>query len=109
MKKFSWIPEESLSVSVKPKVKVISFGDGYEQRIADGINNQLREYSLNFSGEEDEIREIDKFLSEHGAVKAFLWTPQDTWKPGTFKCEEWSITVNGYWNRLSAKFQEIVA
>ena len=109
MKKFNWIPEESIKVSVKPKVKVISFGDGYEQRIADGINNQLREYSLSFSGEEADIREIDKFLTEHGAVKAFIWTPQDTWQPGTFKCEEWSITVNGYWNQLSAKFQEIVA
>lgn len=75
MKKFNWTPEESLKVSIKPKVKVITFGDGYEQRIADGINNQLREYSLNFSGEEAEIRKIDQFLAEHGAIKAFLWTP----------------------------------
>ena len=109
MATFTYTPEFGALVTKKPAVRSVKFGDGYEQRIADGINNQLREYSLSFSGDEADIREIDKFLTEHGAVKAFSWTPQDTWQTGTFKCEEWSITVNGYWNQLSAKFQEIVA
>ncbi len=109
MKQFNWIPQESLQVKVKPKVKVISFGDGYEQRAPDGIHNQLRSYSLQFAGTEEEIRVIDQFLTEHGAVKAFRWTPQDTRKTSTFKCEEWSLEVRGYWNTLSATFQEVVA
>ncbi|WP_337261182.1 MULTISPECIES: phage tail protein [unclassified Serratia (in: enterobacteria)] len=109
MKTFTWIPEESLQVSVKPKVKVVSFGDGYEQRSPDGINNQLRSYSLQFSGSAEDVRTIDQFLTEHGGAQAFSWLPPDTLKSALFKCEEWNLAVNGYWNSLSATFQEVVA
>lgn len=109
MRTFTWLPEESLKVTVKPKVKVVMLGDGYEQRTPDGINNQLRSYSLQFSGTGQDIRAIDNFLTEHGAVTAFVWTPQDSGVMGVFKCEEWDLTINGYWNALSAKFQEVVA
>ena len=36
---FFWSPSYNVSVSHAPSVKSISFGDGYEQRIKDGINN----------------------------------------------------------------------
>lgn len=109
MKTFTWTPEESLQVSVKPKVKVVSFGDGYEQRSPDGINTQLRNYSLQFSGSPADVSSIDQFLAEHGGALAFSWLPPGTLKSALFKCEEWNLNINGYWNSLSATFQEVVA
>ena len=33
------VPDKTLTRSSNPRVRVQSFGDGYEQRIVDGINN----------------------------------------------------------------------
>ncbi|MGC6360466.1 phage tail protein [Bisgaard Taxon 45] len=109
MRVFEYAPQWGMEMTRKPKVKVITFGDGYEQRIPDGINNNLRTYSVNFSGDETEINEIEQFLNEHGAVKAFLWTPYNSTIQGKFKCEEWSVSLKTGFFTLSAEFKEVVA
>ena len=42
-------PDKGLTRTKNPKVLVADFGDGYEQRIADGINSLKEEISLNFA------------------------------------------------------------
>ena len=42
-------PDKSMSKQSTPKVLIATFGDGYEQRIADGINTLAETYSLSFS------------------------------------------------------------
>jgi phage-related protein len=94
MATFTWTPSVGASVSVRPNVRRVAFGDGYEQRLAFGLNTQPQVWSLEFRGRtRGEVSAIEAFLRERGAVQAFDWTP-----PGgvaaKFVCEEWSRTVD---------------
>ena len=42
-------PDKGMTRSSKPRVRIAKFGDGYEQRIVDGINHLEESYSVNFS------------------------------------------------------------
>jgi len=41
--------DRGLQQSAKPRVLKAQFGDGYEMRVRDGINNTPREWSLSFN------------------------------------------------------------
>ncbi|HII3710072.1 TPA: phage tail protein [Pasteurella multocida] len=108
MRVFEYAPQWGMEMKKKPRVNTLSFGDGYEQRIPQGINNNLRVYSVSFSGSEELINEIDKFLNDHGAVKSFLWTPYNSTQQGYFKCEEWGVSHKTGFFTLSAEFKEVI-
>ncbi|MCX8650983.1 phage tail protein, partial [Gilliamella sp. B2776] len=55
METFHWRPQNGSTVSVAPKVRDIRFGDSYAQRFPDGINNDLRSYSVLFVGLTEDI------------------------------------------------------
>ncbi|AHF77898.1 Minor tail protein M [Sodalis praecaptivus] len=109
MYEFQWLPDQDFTSTVEPRVRVVSYGDGYEQRQKNGINSDLRSYSLTFTGDADYIDHIENFLTERGGVEAFTWKAQDKWTPRTFKCATWSRKVNGLWETITATFQEVVA
>ncbi|MBE8597923.1 phage tail protein [Xenorhabdus sp. BG5] len=106
---FKWRPQDNYEVSHEPRVKVIKFGDGYEQRIKDGINNQLKKYQLSFVEKADTGRAIDEFLRARGAVESFTWLTSDDNQLRTFVCRSW--TVNRQWLMwsISCVFEEVVA
>lgn len=94
MATFTWTPSVGANLSIRPNVRRVAFGDGYEQRLAFGINTQPQVWSLEFRGRTStEATAIDAFLRARGAVQAFDWTP-----PGgasaKFVCEEWSRSVD---------------
>ena len=109
METFNWIPQKSSTASISPRVRVIKFGDGYEQRIQDGINNDLRSYNVTFIGLFDDITLIDEFLTRQGAVRAFKWGEPHTHKTITVVCRSWSSTSNGAAKTITATFDEVVA
>jgi len=41
--------DRGIQQTAKPRVLKAQFGDGYEMRVADGINNTPREWSLSFN------------------------------------------------------------
>lgn len=72
-------PDKSMSKSTAPKVLTAKFGDGYEQRIADGINSINETYSLSFSTRpKADIDDIVLFLDNQKNVSKFLLTIPDT-------------------------------
>ena len=94
MATFTWIPSVGANLLMRPTVRRVAFGDGYEQRLAFGINTQPQVWSLEFRGRTNtEAAAIDAFLRTRGGVQAFDWTP-----PGgtaaKFVCEEWSRSVD---------------
>lgn len=109
METFHWRPQNSSTTSVSPRAKVIKFGDGYEQRIKDGINNDLRSYSVSFVGLTEEINLIEDFLTRHNAVKSFLWREPNRHRLVTVVCRSWNPTPNGAAKTISATFEEVVA
>lgn len=72
-------PDKSMSKSTAPRVLTATFGDGYEQRIADGINSINETYSLSFKTRpKADIDDIVLFLDTQKNVSKFLFTMPDT-------------------------------
>lgn len=73
------VPDKGLSRSSKPRVRVAQFGDGYQQRVADGINSIEESFSVSFSNrskaEADDINAF--FVSKKGLI-AFSFTVPDS-------------------------------
>lgn len=72
-------PDKSMTKTVAPRVLQITFGDGYEQRIADGINTINETYSLSFKTRTKEaIDDIVVFLDARKNVSKFIFTMPDS-------------------------------
>ena len=73
------IPDNTMRRQTDPAVIVASFGDGYEQRAANGINSLKEEYSVQFnSRQKSEIDNIIDFFDAKKGVTAFNFTVPDT-------------------------------
>lgn len=107
-------PDKGFSRSNKPNVHTISFGDGYEQRLADGINNLQQELNVNFSTRpKAEIDDLVAFFESLGGVTKFRFDIEDSnagSSTETIKCicDDWQQTweyANFY--SLSARFRRV--
>ena len=88
-------PDKGFTRQSTPRTMVTTFGDGYEQRIANGINNLQETYGLSFNNRtKEEIDDITAFFANKGAVTAFNFTIPDSNNSGetTVKvvCDNWS-------------------
>lgn len=109
---FPWICSYGFSVNSQPKVRSVKFGDSYEQRSSDGINNNLLTIELPFENRDlDEISAIAHFLATRKGVETFLFTspaPYNTSKK--FICKSWKNGRAWYNNfNLQATFEEVIA
>ena len=107
MSDFDWIPLAQPSVTKSPRVKTAQFGDGYQQRVADGINTIAQVWNLNFRSSKAVIDAIDAFLALKNGATSFTWTPPN----GTeikVTCASWARTLDGKSiHSLSATFQQV--
>lgn len=107
---FIWTPSYQAQSSFAPKVNLIKFGDGYEQRVQSDINNSLLSFSASFTERsEKETRAIVHFLDKRNSVESFIFTPPPPYdKALKFICREWSSNYNFYDNySISAKFEQV--
>jgi len=76
-------PDKTLGRQIAPKVLVAKFGDGYEQRITDGINSIKETYNLSFRHREKAfIDDVVHFLnSQKGVTKFSLNIPDSNITP----------------------------
>ncbi|QIQ21023.1 phage tail protein [Zophobihabitans entericus] len=109
MEEFQWEVAPDMVVNVSPKVKVVKFGDGYEQRQKSGINHDLRTYNVTIKVKREDEFFIDEFLSRHGAVNKFLWRQPHTHKLIAVVCRNWNISVSNIITTITATFEEVVA
>jgi phage-related protein len=69
-------PDRGLKADSKPRVLAATYGDGYEQRVAAGINNTPEVWNLTWKNRTSaEANKIIKFLEDQGGVTAFDWYP----------------------------------
>ena len=62
-----------------PTVRKISFGDGYEQRVASGINNLKQSFTVSINNrEKEEIDDITAYLDSLNGVSKFSFTIPDS-------------------------------
>ena len=108
MSDFNYQPAYGVQVSRRPRVNSSRFGDGYDQRSGDGINNQLRAWQLTFTRQLADIDAIEQFLSEQGGVDSFSWTYRG--EEVRVLCREWSSSMLApQAGSLSCTFEEVPA
>ena len=72
-------PDKQLTKTSNPRVLTAKFGDGYEQRAVDGINNLAETYTLTFKTRpKADIDDIVAFLDSKQNVTKFTLTLPDT-------------------------------
>lgn len=108
MATFTWIPSHPAAADEAPDAKVAKFGDGYEQRQADGINNNLLKWSLTFANRDlTETAEIIAFLRARGGIESFDWTDPDG-NAGKYVCRSWSRSLPyGNMRTITATFEQV--
>ena len=103
--------DKGFSRGSAPKVHTITFGDGYEQRIADGINNLVQTMNVTFNTRpKAEIDDLVAFFESLGGVSKFRMTIDDTNGAETIKvvCRQWNHTWNyDDFYSLSATFDRL--
>ena len=108
MATFTFTPSFSADLQEKPTVQRIQFGDGYEQRVAFGINTQPKSWSLRFNNRTDTERDnILTFLRARGAVESFDWTDPNGYA-AKWICEEWNTSqISCNFNEITATFRQV--
>lgn len=85
---------------IKPRVLMAEFGDGYEQRIGDGLNTIRREVALQFEAlTTDQKNTIETNLIDWAGQESFYYTLPDESVQGRYVCSEWSVDPvgPGFW------------
>ncbi|WP_186019671.1 phage tail protein [Burkholderia gladioli] len=108
---FEWVPTvANMSGTDTAAVSKAQFGDGYAQRLADGINSVSASFDLQFMGDSAKISAIRAFLVERGGATSFYWTPPLEPAPLLFVCETWSRpTKDGNVYTMTATFEQTFA
>jgi len=91
---FSWRPVGTPSGTSTFRVRKAQFGDGYSQEVADGLNNKVQSWPLQFAGYKAAITPIAAFLDAHAGYMGFFWTPP-LGVQGLYKASEYSLTPEG--------------
>jgi len=108
------VPDKGLGRQSQPRVRIAKFGDGYEQRIADGLNPIQETFNLTFNNREAaEIDDIIGYLASLGGVSSFDFTfPDDNGAGGetTIKvvCDTYAqMYANDGYPSASATFRRV--
>ena len=106
---FTYIPDFGAQVQIKPRVRAVAFGDGYQQRQADGINSVPQVWSLQWKNRTNtETAAIKSFLAARAGVEAFDWTPPNESTAIRVVCSEWTASTERYnLNSVSAQFTQV--
>jgi len=73
------IPDRGVSTDQSARTFIANYGDGYEQRVAAGINNLPEEWSVSWNNRStSDANKVIKFLEDQKGVTAFDWYPPDT-------------------------------
>jgi len=71
---FFYRPSQSSEMEAEPKIRKVQFGDGYEQRSKDGINNNPLTFHCNFMNiSSRRAHDVSNFLKDLEGYKWFWW------------------------------------
>lgn len=91
---FTWSPLIEPQGTGKFRTRAAQFGDGYKQKVADGLNAESQSWPLTFRGSEAYVAPILQFLRDRKGSQSFFWTPP-LGQPSLFTCAEYGITPHG--------------
>jgi phage-related protein len=102
-------PDYSSGMNKQPRVHKIGYGDGYEQRSAKGLNNNLEKWNLTWDDLTDaEIATLLDFFDALNGVATFSWQSPYASTPKKYVCDKWDpIPVSDNSHRLSASIYQV--
>ena len=103
-------PDYRANRSSRPNIKVIRLGDGYEQRIVYGLNQNHKEWSLEWTAKDStDADAIEAFFDARADDAAsFDWTPPDESSSSKWVCREWNRRHDyANVNTIQAKFVRV--
>jgi phage-related protein len=107
---FFFTPSYGNAVNNEPRTKITQFGEGYQQRIPESINNTLLKISVIFENRTaKEATAILHFLNARNGSEAFLYTPPEPYATmKLFSCFNWSQQSQFLNNiNINAEFTEV--
>ncbi|SAI70472.1 Phage-related protein [Bordetella ansorpii] len=104
---FTWPSANDPQGTVTFRRLVAQFGDGYRQAAADGINNKVQSWPLQFIGTDTYLAPILAFFDRHAGYRSFRWTPP-LGEEGWYEVTSYSPTpIGGPVYTISATFQQV--
>ena len=93
----------------QPNVRVTKFGDGYEQRVAFGINTDPKTWDLRWTAlTNSNADKIEEFFEARNAVESFDWSPIDDSNTYKWVCRQWQREHQyADINTITATFEEV--
>ena len=109
MPTFNWVISGGTKKRSKPRVLRNQFGDGYSQRIADGINTDAKTWDVAIQYRTTtEADAIEAFLDARGGVDSFDWTPPLSATAIKVICQTWDRDIaHGAAQAISAVFEQV--
>ena len=90
---FTYVPDRGYTRSTTPRVMVAQMGDGYAQRVQDGINNVVSQWNLSFTGRSlEESAAIVALLESSGGFTPLDWTPPQELVAVKVIASQWNST-----------------
>jgi phage-related protein len=105
----SYNPVYSASKSSEPRIRTAQFGDGYQQRVTFGLNQNPKEWSLTFDVTDADADIIEAFLDARAADAAsFDWTPPDTSTSYKWICPSWNREMYEFQrSKITTTFRQV--
>jgi len=103
-------PTYGVQKSSAPVTRKVQFGDGYEQFLTFGLNQNPKSFSLTFEVSETDADTLETFLDARAAnnMESFNFTPPGEGSSSKFVCEQWTKSIP-YLNRatIQATFRQV--
>jgi len=102
-------PDYSSPVNFEPRVLKAGFGDGYQQRTADGLNSNMETWELSYDELTDaEVKILLDFFAGLNAVANFSWQSKYSNVAKQYVCQKWgAVPVGQDVNRFSASIRQV--
>jgi phage-related protein len=102
-------PVYSASKSSEPRIRTAQFGDGYQQRVTFGLNQNPKEWNLTFDVTDTDADIIEAFLDDRAADAAsFDWTPPDSTTSYKWICPSWNRELYEFErSKITATFRQV--
>lgn len=105
---FNWWPTIGSQLTNKPRVTSTKFGDGYEVRVAVGLNSNPESWTITVDADRTTALAANEFLKQRNAVEAFTWSTHPFGNTtALFVCREWSVSSERGYLVLRATFEQV--
>ncbi|HBG06329.1 MAG: hypothetical protein A2075_12225 [Geobacteraceae bacterium GWC2_58_44] len=108
METFSWNVSLNSSKETKARVLKTQYGDGYSQRVRDGINSLVRAFPVTIKASSlATADQIEGFLEARNGDEAFAWTPPHAAAAIKVTCDSWRRQDRVASSVITATFQQV--